>query len=148
MQIKLERTPKKPSKNNKKFNKRNFTNNQPQPDLSDLIKKILLVVAALIFGLYCVLPLITIQDFMKYFQTQEFTVCLVLEILIIVGYNILPQIFTQQKTKSINVDATIPSLLIHETCDICNDETSISDIHYIDNFKICSKCIRKGIRRL
>ena len=148
MRIKLERTPKNPTKNNKPINKRNFTQNQPRPDPSDLIKKILMVMAALIFGLYCVLPLITIQDFMKYFQTQEFTVCLVLEIFILIGYNFVPQLFSKQRTNNINVDVTIPFLLIHETCDICNNETSISEIHYVDSFKICSKCIRKGIRRL
>ena len=148
MNKKTIRLPKKQSKNNNKFINQQNRKNQPRPDLSDLIKKILLVISLLILALYCIFPLLTLQDIMKYFQTQEFTVCLVLEILLLLAYNFIPQLLPQQTQQSINSSQSIPSLMFYETCDICNKESSLSEIHYVDSFKICSKCIRKGIRRL
>lgn len=148
MNKKTIRLPKKQSKNNNKFINQQNRKNQQRPGLSDLIKKILLVVSLLIFALYCLIPLLTLQDIMKYFQTQEFTVCLVLEILLLLAYNLIPQLLPQKTQQSINTPQSIPTLMFYETCDICNEETTISKIHYVDSFKICSKCIRKGIRRL
>jgi len=125
-----------------RINKQPTRRPRKQQSLQQLLSRVLGVFIILVILLYCVLPLAINPDIMRWLQSGDFVMTVVIGVVLYVIYSMVNQSNIKVPKQG---QIKVPVVLKYEICSVCKQEKLLCDLYDINGRIICDECINRGV---